>query len=78
MGIQEHNFHLLEVVSRYRDPQLQVGENMKVLFESVFCQGLIPVLRRHTKFNVEIKRIEDFSLALKCELLLPQFPPQGK
>ena len=26
------NFHLLEVVSRYRDPQLQVGENYSYLF----------------------------------------------
>ena len=26
------NFHPLEVVSRYRDPQLQVGENYPCLF----------------------------------------------
>ena len=26
------NFHRLEVVSRYRDPQLQVGENYSYLF----------------------------------------------
>ena len=26
------NFHPLEVVSRYRDPQLQVGENYSCLF----------------------------------------------
>ena len=26
------NFHPLEVVSRYRDPQLQVGENYSYLF----------------------------------------------
>ena len=26
------NFHPLEVVSRYRDPQLQVGENCAYLF----------------------------------------------
>ena len=26
------NFHPLEVVSRYRDPQLQVGENYADLF----------------------------------------------
>ena len=26
------NFHPLEVVSRYRDPQLQVGENYSHLF----------------------------------------------
>ena len=28
------NFHPLEVVSRYRDPQLQVGENYSYLFKS--------------------------------------------
>ena len=26
------NFHPLEVVSRYREPQLQVGENYRFLF----------------------------------------------
>ena len=26
------NFHLLQVVSRYRDPQLQVGENFSYVF----------------------------------------------
>ena len=26
------NFHPLEVVSRYRDPQLQVGEKLSLLF----------------------------------------------
>ena len=27
------NFHPLEIVSRYRDPQLQVGENYSYLFD---------------------------------------------
>ena len=30
--IKNVNFHQLEVVSRYRDPQLQVGENYSYLF----------------------------------------------
>ena len=30
--LNELNFHPLEVVSRYRDPQLQVGENYSYLF----------------------------------------------
>ena len=29
------NFHPLEVVSRYRDPQLQVGENYSCLFNLI-------------------------------------------
>ena len=35
------NFHALEVVSRYRDPQLQVGENYKYLFilRSILCKS---------------------------------------
>ena len=28
----DKDFHLLEVVSRYRDPQLKVGENDSYLF----------------------------------------------
>ena len=34
------NFHPLEVVSRYRDPQLQVGENYLYLFNlrSILCK----------------------------------------
>ena len=31
-GLIYLNFHPLEVVSRYRDPQLQVGENYSYLF----------------------------------------------
>ena len=30
--LNDLNFHLLEVVSRYRDPQLQVDENYSHLF----------------------------------------------
>ena len=30
------NFHPLEVVSRYREPQLQVGENYSYLFNLIF------------------------------------------
>ena len=37
------NFHPLEVVSRYRDPQLQVGENFLCLFNlsTTFCTHFI-------------------------------------
>ena len=36
------NFHPLEVVSRYRDPQLQVGENYSYFlnFRSNICKSL--------------------------------------
>ena len=39
------NFHPLEVVSRYRDPQLQVGENYSYLF------SLIPNICNFLCFN---------------------------
>ena len=35
------NFHPLEVASRYRDPQLQVGENYSYLFNlrTIICKS---------------------------------------
>ena len=46
------NFHPLEVVSRYRDPQLQVAENYSYLFNlrtNVFKSGCL-----NTNFNPNI------------------------
>ena len=33
---KKKKFHPPEVVSRYRDPQLQVGENLKYFFHILF------------------------------------------
>ena len=42
------NFHPLEDVSRYRDPQLQVGENYSYLFN----------FRRNIKYaNIDVKTL---------------------
>ena len=38
--LQNLNFHPLEVVSRYRDPQLQVGENYSYLFKAAPWEDL--------------------------------------
>ena len=44
------NFHPLEVVSRYRDPQLHVGENYAYLF-IFMTKNLQFLMVKHTFFN---------------------------
>ena len=46
------NFHLLEVVSRYRDPQLQVGENYSYSFNLRNCRCQPWCLNRHFVPNI--------------------------
>ena len=56
------NFHPLEVVSRYRDPQLQVGENLITVDLVIFaCLGFreFVILELFTK-----SRIRELSISM--------------
>ena len=47
------NFHPLEVVSRYRDPQLQVGENYSCLISDQTLAKIL-ILKRLSYFTLFI------------------------
>ena len=55
------NFHPLEVASRYRDPQLQVGENYSYLFNSR------PNICKYLRLNTHFIPNDWFSPANKTE-----------
>ena len=50
LTISNLNFNPLEVVSRYRDPQLQVGENYSHCFFSI-CKHLQILMFKHSFYS---------------------------
>ena len=61
-GLNNLNFHPFEVVSRYRDPQLQVGENC-LMSDQIFAnfdvctQILLPITMISLGIKTDLKRL---------------------
>ena len=65
------NFHLLEVVFRYRDPQLQAGENYShvlILTPNIWKSSCLDTFSARTGYELRLvkkkKHLQDSSLIL--------------